>query len=52
MCDKCDGPVTKETLIEGVLTMHKAGLLSDEIVLSQIKKFAQDDRVHWKEFYL
>lgn len=42
-------PVTKEDLIAGVLKMFGAGVLNIDLTLHQIKQFATDERVDWKQ---
>ncbi len=41
-------PVTKESLISGVLKMFQMGALSEELTLHQIKHFALDEKIDWK----
>lgn len=41
-------PITKESLISGILTLYVLGDVSEEVLLDQIKKFATDERLAWK----
>jgi len=41
-------PVTKNTLISGLLKMYASGVLDEELVIGEIKKFTEDIRINWK----
>jgi len=41
-------PITKESLIAGYLGLYMAGE-NEDLIISQIKKVALDDRLKWKE---
>jgi hypothetical protein len=41
-------PVTKDSLIEGILKMYYGDAFGIQVAISQIKKFAEDKRINWK----